>query len=119
MNVDHVGDVRAPAEPGLVFAERASEKRRSRLSRGRRCVGRTSCAGCGSARSVGGRGFIAKTIRRSLSNKKSPRYVQGERRADHDPAVGDGPLVIETDRDAVQSDRPVDMHHEGDIVCGP
>ena len=39
-----------------------------------------------------------------------------ERRRQHDPGVRDRPLVIERDRDAVQSDRPVNMHHEGDLL---
>jgi hypothetical protein len=40
----------------------------------------------------------------------------GERRRQDDSSVGDRPLIIETDRDAIQSDRPVNMHHEGDLL---
>jgi hypothetical protein len=42
-----------------------------------------------------------------------------ERRRQHDPGVGDRPLIIEHDRHAIQSDRPVSMHHEGDLLRGP
>jgi len=43
----------------------------------------------------------------------------GQRRREHDPRVGDRPLVVKRDRDAVQSDRPVSMHHEGDLLLQP
>jgi hypothetical protein len=38
---------------------------------------------------------------------------------EHDPRVSDRALVIENDPDRVQSDRPVSMHHEGDLLCRP
>jgi hypothetical protein len=40
----------------------------------------------------------------------------GERRGYDDPGVRDRPLIVKDDRDAIQSDRPVTMHHEGDLL---
>lgn len=43
-----------------------------------------------------------------------------ERRHQRDPGVGHDPLIVEADLYAVQSDRPVIMHHTGDLVTsGP
>jgi hypothetical protein len=39
-----------------------------------------------------------------------------ERRDQHHPRVTDDPLVVEFDPHAVQSDRPVIMHHQGDLL---
>ena len=39
-----------------------------------------------------------------------------ERRDQHHPGVRDDPLVVETDPHAVQSDRLVILHHEGDLL---
>jgi hypothetical protein len=42
-----------------------------------------------------------------------------KRRDQHDPRVGDRSLIVELDPNAVQSDRPVSMHHEGDLLLQP
>jgi hypothetical protein len=39
-----------------------------------------------------------------------------DRRGQHDPRVRDRPLIIEADLHTVQSDRPVILHHEGDLL---
>lgn len=42
-----------------------------------------------------------------------------ERRRQHDPGVRDCPVVVETDRDTIQSDHTVNMHHEVTSCAGP
>jgi len=37
----------------------------------------------------------------------------------HDPRVGGRAPIVETARDPVQSDRPVSIHHEGDLLRRP
>jgi hypothetical protein len=39
-----------------------------------------------------------------------------QRRHQHDPGIGDRPALIEANVDTVQSDRPVIVHHEGDLL---
>jgi hypothetical protein len=43
----------------------------------------------------------------------------GERCDEHDPGIGNHPLVIKDDLHNVQSDQPVIVHHEGDLLRGP
>ena len=50
-----------------------------------------------------------------LDERLDPQSLRERRRQD-DPGVRDRPLIVKTDRDAVQSDRPVNMHHEGDLL---
>ena len=40
-----------------------------------------------------------------------------ERRHQRDPGIRDDPLVIKNDPHPVQSDRPVIMHQQGDLLC--
>ena len=40
----------------------------------------------------------------------------GERRHQRNPGVRDDPLVVEADLDAVESDQPVIVHHQGDLL---
>jgi hypothetical protein len=49
-------------------------------------------------------------------DKRLDPQSRGERRHQHDPRVSDRPLIVERDPDAVQSDRPATMHHEGDLL---
>jgi hypothetical protein len=49
---------------------------------------------------------------RQRLNSEPPR----ERRDQHHPGVRDDPLIVELDLHAVQSDRPVIVHHEGDLL---
>jgi hypothetical protein len=51
-----------------------------------------------------------------LVNKRRDPQALGKRRAQHAPGVRDGALVVEGDLHAVQSDRPVIVHHEGDLL---
>ncbi len=39
-----------------------------------------------------------------------------DRRDQHHPSVRDDPLIVELDLHAVQSDRLVILHHEGDLL---
>jgi hypothetical protein len=39
-----------------------------------------------------------------------------ERRYEHHTGVTDRPLIVKTDLQTVQSDRPVIVHHEGDLL---
>ena len=43
----------------------------------------------------------------ALIDQRLDPQPPGQRRRQHDPRVGDRPLIVEDDRDAVQSDRPV------------
>jgi len=52
-------------------------------------------------------------------NQRLDPQTPRERGRQHDPGVGDRPLIIELNPDGVQSDRPVSMHHEGDLLRGP
>ena len=55
---------------------------------------------------------------RLVDQRLDPQALR-QRRRQHDSRVSDRALVVEAGRDAVQSDRPVSMHHEGDLLCGP
>jgi hypothetical protein len=50
-----------------------------------------------------------------IDERLDPQPLRERRRQD-DPGVRDRPLIVKADRDAVQSDRPVNMHHEGDLL---
>ena len=53
-----------------------------------------------------------------LDERLDPKPLS-ERRGQHDPRIRHHPLVIEHRLHTVQSDRPVNMHHEGDLLRGP
>src|SRR6266496_421094 len=40
-----------------------------------------------------------------------------ERRRQRDPGVRHDPLIVKNDPHLVQSDRPIIMHHQGDLLC--
>jgi hypothetical protein len=56
------------------------------------------------------------TLLRERLNPESP----SKRRDNHHPGIADDALVVELDLHAVQSDRLVILHHEGDLLfAGP
>ena len=58
-----------------------------------------------------------RTIRAQAHTTRDQRLQPqppGERRDQRDPRVRDDPVVVKTDPHAVQSDRPVIVHHQGD-----
>ena len=60
-----------------------------------------------------GRSRRSRTSRpRERLDPQPPR----ERRDQHHPGVRDDPLIVELDPHAVQSDRLVILHHEGDLL---
>jgi hypothetical protein len=50
-----------------------------------------------------------------IDNRLDPESPR-ERRDHDDSGVRNRPLIVKTDRDAVQSDRPGNMHHEDDLL---
>jgi len=58
----------------------------------------------------GARAITAQTheaVRQALDSQPLRK-----RRDERDPGLGDDPLIVKAHRDAVQSDRPVIVHHE-------
>jgi hypothetical protein len=70
------------------------------------------------APSVAGAGVIGAQAHEALRERLDPQPLS-ERHDEHDPGVGDHPLVIEGDLHSIQSDQPVIVHHEGDLLRGP
>jgi len=66
---------------------------------------------------VGRAGTLAE-IDGLLDERLDPEAL-GERRGQHDPSVRHHPLIIEGNLHAAQSERPVIVHHEGDLLRGP
>ncbi len=66
---------------------------------------------------VGRSPTVAQTDR-VVDERLDPQALR-KRRGEHDSRVGDRPLIIESHRDNIQSDPPVIMHHEGDLLRGP
>ena len=75
------------------------------------------------------RHHLAARVRRARPVATQPHQTAGqrldpeplrERRDQHDPSVRHDPLIVELDLHAVQSDRLVILHHEGDLLtAGP
>ncbi len=97
---EHVGGAARAQQIAVIDAVRAERHRRHQRHHLRALVARA--------------GALAE-IHARIDERLDPQ-PPGERRRQHDSGVRDRPLIIENDRDAVQSDRPVNMHHEGDLL---
>ena len=97
---EHIGGPARAQQITVIDAVRAQRHRRDQRHHLRALVARADT--------------LAKHDTR-VDQRLDPQPLRERPRQD-DSGVRDRPLVIERDRDAIQSDRPVNMHHEGDLL---